>query len=80
MTASETEHFQQMSPLAWQQLHQAIIDLCPQHFPVADSQQLTILLIQQLSHNLQAQNLAKFWNHCQNIGEAKCHILHNNSL
>ena len=70
MTASETEHFQQMSQSAWQQLHQAMIDLCPQHFSVADRQQLTILLIQQLSHNLQAQNLAEFWNHCQEYGEA----------
>ena len=70
MTASETEHFQQMSQSAWQQLHQAITNLCPQHFSVANRQQLTILLIQQLSHNLQAQNLAEFWNHCQEYGEA----------
>ncbi len=70
MKASETEHFQQISQSAWQQLHQAIIDLCPQHFSIADGEQLTILLIQQLSHNLQAQNLAEFWNHCQEYGES----------
>ena len=70
MTRSETEHFQQMSQLAWQQLYQAVIDLCPQHFSVADRQQLTILLIQQLSHNLQAEHLSEFWNHCQEYGES----------
>jgi hypothetical protein len=70
MTTSESGHFQQMSQSAWRQLHQAIIKLSPRHFPEADSEQLTILLIQQLSHNLQAQNLAEFWNHCQEYGEA----------
>ncbi len=52
------------------QLHEAIAELCPPHFPIEDSEQLTILLIQQLAQSLPAESLAEFWQHCQSYGEA----------
>jgi hypothetical protein len=70
MTPSALGHFQQMSQSAGIQLHQEIVNLCPQHFPIEDSEQLTILLIQQLAYSLQAEHLSEFWHHCQSYGEA----------
>ena len=70
MTPSELGHLHHVSQLAWQQLQQAISNLCPQHFPLEDREQLATLLIQKLAHNLQAESLAEFWHHCQEYGEA----------
>ena len=58
MPPSELGYFQQMSQSAWHQLHQAITNLCPPHFSVADREQLTILLIKQLSHSCDRRLLA----------------------
>lgn len=70
MTASAQQHFQHLSQSAGEQLHQAIVNLSPPHFPVEDSEQLAILLIQNLAHSIQTEYLSDFWDRCQSYGEA----------
>jgi hypothetical protein len=56
MSSSELGHLQHLSQSAWQQLHQAITNLCPQQFSVTEREQLTwkyLVLIDRSSYSRQ---------------------------